>query len=338
MNPQALAGLWIALTSAAAFGFSGPMAKAMLEAGWSPGATVLVRIGAAALVLAVPAVRQLRSRPRMSPAALRTLVLFGAFAVAGVQLAFFNAVQTLDVGVALLLEYLGTVLVVGYVWARTRKRPSAAVGLGVALSLAGLVFVLDLTGATMPDPVGVGWGLLAAVGLAAYFVIGGQADDDLPPFVLAAGGLGVGAVTLGLAGLVGAVDLTFTTHRTTLAGWGVPWWLPLTILVLVPTVLAYVTGVAASGRLGARLASVTGLTEVLFAVLASWALLDQWPGPMQLIGGVLIVAGVVVIRRYESSEQAHPESLGGMLVEGDRLGAPGLASQQVNDRVGEVRA
>lgn len=299
-----MTGLGYALASAAAFGMSGPMAKAMLGAGWSPAATVLVRVGGAALVLAVPAVLELRRRPRLSGKALRTLLIFGLVSVAGVQLAFFSAVQTLDVAVALLLEYLGTVLVVGYVWARTRVRPSAAVGLEVAVALVGLVLVLDLTGASVPNPVGVCFGLAAAVGLAIYFVITGEADDELPPLVLTAGGLAVGAVALAVAGLLGAVPLTFTTRHAAVGGALTPFWLPMAVLILVPTVLAYVTGAAASWRLGPRTASVVGLVEVLFAVLASWALLGEWPGPVQGVGGVLIVVGVIVIRRPEAAPVA----------------------------------
>lgn len=300
----AMSGLGYALTSAAAFGLSGPMAKAMLGAGWSPGATVLVRVAGAALVLAPPAIAELRRRPRLSARAVRTLLVFGLVSVAGVQLAYFSAIQTLDVAVALLLEYLATVLVVGYVWARTRQRPSAAVGAGVALALAGLVLVLDVTGARVPDPVGVCFALVAALGLGTYFVITGEADDELPPLVLAAGGLAVGAVALAVAGLAGAVPLTFTSRDAVVGGATLPFWLPAAVLVLVPTALAYVTGAAASGRLGPRLASVTGLTEVLFAVLASWVLLGELPGPVQALGGALIVTGVVVIRRHEAAPDA----------------------------------
>lgn len=296
-----MVGLWYALASAATFGLSGPMAKAMLEAGWSPAATVMVRVGGAALVLALPAARALARGPRISRSSVRTMLLFGTFAVAGVQLAFFSAVRTLDVGVALLVEYLGVVVVVGYVWARTRIRPSRQVIGGVALSLLGLVLVLDLSGASMPDPVGLVWALSAAFGLASYFIICGEAEDDLPPLVLTAGGLGIGAVVLALAGLVHLVPLTFTANDATIGGTTTSIWVPLATMVLVPTVLAYVTGAAAARRLGARLASVTGLIEVLFGVLFAWLLLDQLPGPMQFAGGVLIIAGVVVIRRYETT-------------------------------------
>jgi drug/metabolite transporter (DMT)-like permease len=299
-RPRVASGLTLALVSAASFGFSGPLAKGLLGAGWSPGAIVLVRVGGAALVLAVPGLLALRGRARPRGRDLRTVLLFGVVAVAGVQLAFFNAVQTLDVGVALLLEYMGTVLVVGWVWARTRVRPGPATAGGVVLSVLGLVLVLDLSGAQVPALAGVLWGLLAATGLACYFVVCAEAGDDLPPMLLTAAGMAVGALTLALAGLTGVIGLTVTTEDAVLAGQTLPWWVPVVAIVLVPTVLSYRAGVQANALLGSRLASVTGLTEVLFAVLAAWLLLGEWPAPVQAAGGVLIVAGIVVIRRAEN--------------------------------------
>ena len=63
--------------------------------------------------------------------------------------------------------------------------------------------------------------------------------------------------------------------------------------------VAYVTGIEASRRLGSRLASFVGLTEVLAAVVFAWLLLDELPGALQLAGGVLVLAGVVVVKLGE---------------------------------------
>ena len=53
-------GLMWALVSAAAYGFSGPLGAAFLEAGWSPGLTTLLRIAGAAVLLLPVAVVMLR--------------------------------------------------------------------------------------------------------------------------------------------------------------------------------------------------------------------------------------------------------------------------------------
>jgi drug/metabolite transporter (DMT)-like permease len=178
-------GLVAAVVTAAAFGTSGPFAKALLTTGWSSGAIVLLRVGIAALVLAVPAVLACRGRWSVVRANVPVILVFGLVAVAGCQVAYFNAVGTLSVGVALLLEYSGTVLVVLWVWLRTRRAPSRLTLIGAVVALAGLALVLDIAGQTPPDLVGVMWGLLAAVGLAAYFVASSHGDGGLPPVALA---------------------------------------------------------------------------------------------------------------------------------------------------------
>ncbi|MFY9677811.1 EamA family transporter, partial [Glutamicibacter protophormiae] len=74
------------------------------------------------------------------------------------------------------------------------------------------------------------------------------------------------------------------------------WWLALIGLILISTVFSYTTGVMAARALGSKVASFISLTEVLFAVLWAWLLLSELPGPVQLLGGLLIVGGVVLVR------------------------------------------
>src|SRR5207302_4852011 len=175
------------------------------------------------------------------------------------------AVSRMSVSIALLLEYLGIVLIVLWLWWRHGQRPRRLTLAGSALALAGLVFVLDVTGATHIDPVGVLWGLAAAVGLAIYFVVASDADDQVPPIVMAWGGMTVGALALWLFGLTGAIRLHMSTSDVTIAAHRVSWLVPVLGLSVVAAAFAYVAGIGAARLLGARLASFVGLTEVLFA-------------------------------------------------------------------------
>ena len=291
-------GLWFALASAATFGSSGPFAKSLLVEGWSSGAIVLLRVSGATLVLAIPTVLSLRGRWSLVRENLAAILAYGAVAVAGCQVAYFYAVQRLDVGVALLLEYLGVVLVVLWVWLRTRRAPSALTGLGVVLAIVGLVLVLDLSGQTRPDLVGVAWGLVAATGLATFFVLAAE-ESHLPPVAFAGLGMGAGSVVLGLLGAVHVVPLQFASGPVRLMGGQAPWWVAVGELALIAAAAAYLLGVTAARMLGSTVASFVGLTEVLFAVLFAWLLLDELPGLVQLAGGVCIVAGVAAVRLGE---------------------------------------
>lgn len=301
-------GLVLALVAAASFGSSGVFARSLMETGWTPGSAVFVRIAGAALVLAVPTALALRGQWWRLRRDWPQVVLYGGSAVALPQLAFFYAVETLAVGVALLLEYLGLVLVVVWLSLTHRRWPSQATALGVVLALGGLVLVLDLPavlGAGAPlSLVGVAWGLLAAVGLASFFVLSSNiADDALPPMVLAGGGLMVATVLFGVLGAVGVLPMSFHTSPVSLGGVTLAWWVPVLELAVIAAAAAYVTGIAAARLLGATVASFVGLVEVLFAVLFAWLLLGELPARIQFAGGVLILAGVVVVRL----EQARAE-------------------------------
>jgi len=288
-------GIGLALLSAATFSMSGSFARSLIDTGWTPAAAVAVRITVAALLLAIPAIVSLHGRWHLLRRDPVTLAAYGVVAVAGGQLCYFNAVQHISVGVALLLEYMGVVLVVGWQWMRHGHRPRRLTAIGSVIAMFGLTLVLDLVGDMRLDPVGVLWGLAAAFGLASYFVLSARIATYLPPLVVASAGMTTGALTLLVLGALGAVPIHATFGTVDIAGRRVSWLVPVIGLSLVAAVVAYVAGIAAARALGASLASFVGLTEVVFAVLVAWVLLGQLPTATQFIGGALIVAGVVLV-------------------------------------------
>lgn len=294
-----LGGLGFAVLSAFSFGLSGSFAKGLLDSGWTAAGAVTVRVGVAALVLLVPALIVLRGRWSLLSRNLPVIAAYGLVAVAGCQLAYFNAVDHMQVGVALLIEYTAPVLVVCWMWLRHGQRPGRLTLVGAVLAAGGLVLVLDLISGADLSALGVVWALGATVGAAVYFIISANEDNGLPPIVLAAGGLVLGTLALLVAGAAGVVRLDASTSEVSYDGLTVAWWLPVLALGVVTAAVAYVTGIAASRRLGSRLASFVALLEVLFALLAAWVLLDELPRAVQFLGGLLILAGVVVVKLGE---------------------------------------
>ncbi len=290
------AGLGLAVLSAATFGTSGAFAASLLAVGWTPAAAVTVRVVLAAVVLTGPALLLLRGRLPELRRGAGTLVVYGVAAVAGAQLCYFNAVEHLSVAVALLLEYSGALLVVAWLWLRHGQRPRRLTVGGALLAVAGLALVLDLLDGGELSLAGVLWGVGAAVGLATYFLISAGTEGGLPPLVVAWGGLAVGAVVLVVGGALGVLPLAAPRTDVRLLGTEVSWLLPVLGLSLVAAAVAYVAGIVGARLLGAKVAAFVGLTEVLFAVLFAWVLLGQVLTPGQLLGAVLVVAGIAVVR------------------------------------------
>ena len=308
-------GLGLAVVSATTFGLSGALARGLLDAGWSAGAAVAVRIGLAAVLLVVPGALALRGRWHLLRARAGLVTTYGVAAVAGAQLCYFYAVSEMQVGVALLIEYTAPVAVVTWLWLRQGSRPTRLTLVGAGVAAAGLVLVLDLLSGADLSTAGVLWALGAMVGAATYFVISADEDNGLPGISLAAGGLVVGGVVLLLAGALGLVPMRATTLDVSYDGRLVPWWLPVLGLGLVTAAVAYVTGIAAGRRLGSRLASFVALLEVLMALVFAWLLLGELPRQVQMLGGLLVLAGVVVVKLGEGTSSPTVEPL----PEGERV-------------------
>ncbi|MHB1011049.1 MAG: EamA family transporter [Propionibacteriaceae bacterium] len=295
-------GLGFALLSASSFGLAGVLGKGLLETGWTAGAAVFARVTVAALVLLVPTVISLRG----SWAALRRhtwlVIAFGLVSVAGTQFCFFQAVSRLPVGIALLIEYTAPVAIIGWLWLRHGHRPSRLTVIGATVALAGLLLVLDVVSGRPVDPVGALWALVGMIGAATYFVLGAHDAQGLPPIALAGGGTIVGALGLALGGVLRVIPMAFASAPIALGGRATPWWVDVLALGVLTAAIAYASGIAASRRLGSRLASFVALTEVMFAVLFAWLLLGELPRLVQLFGGLVLLGGVALVKLGEEGD------------------------------------
>jgi drug/metabolite transporter (DMT)-like permease len=297
--------LLLAVGSAFAFGSSGPFAKSLMEAGWSPTAAVTARLAGGALLMAVFATIVKPDWFREALQHGKTVVAYGVIPIAGAQLCYFNAVAHLSVGVALLLEYTAPILVVGWLWATTRRRPSSLTLTGVALAIAGIMLVLNVFSGAHINLIGVGWALAAAVCAACYFLMSSSVTTDgdgLNSITLATAGLIVGAAAVATLGVSGLMPLTFATNDAVVAGFTTSWLVPVIALTLLPTAIAYTLGIMAIARLQPRFASLVGLSEVMFAVLAAWVLLGEAVTMTQAIGGVVVLVGLTLARQGDRSD------------------------------------
>ncbi|MGC5077248.1 EamA family transporter [Agrococcus sp. DT81.2] len=295
MHSRRPLGFAFALASSASFGLSGIFASALLASGWTAGAVTTVRIAGAALVLLAPTLWLLRGRWGAVLRSWKEVLLLGLMAVALCQLAFFSAVAYIEPSLALLIEFLGPVLLVFFGWAVTRRAPAALTLAGAGVALVGLALISGIGGEAL-HPLGVLLALGAAVGNAAYWVAASKADSELPPIALAGLGLVVGALVLGIASATGILPFAATDAPVVLAGQTVPAGVVLLLLVLIATASAYVLGILGGRRLGATLASFVGYSEPMFGILWTAVLLWILPSGMQWIGAAAIIAGVVLVR------------------------------------------
>ncbi|GAA1514427.1 drug/metabolite transporter (DMT)-like permease [Agromyces terreus] len=292
---RGILGIMIGLASGLAFGAGGAIVKPLLESGWSPGAAVFFRVLVGAIVLLVPGLIALRFDLRPLWRAKWTVLVYSVVAVAGVQLAFYMSIARIPVSTALLIEYLAPVALVAFAWMRTRHMPQVVVLAGSVVAITGLVLVIGPAGGAI-DPLGIAFAAVAMVGVAVYYVIGERSDAGIPPIALAAVGLFIGCLVLGLSLVIGVVPFEAHFGEVAFFGTSAPWWAPVITVGVLSTAFAYVSGIMAIQILGTRLASFLGLSEVVFAAVVAWILLGEAIGPIQFLGGALILGGIVLVR------------------------------------------
>ena len=302
-------GLAFAIASALSFSLSGPLAKSLMDAGWSPTGAVTARMAVGAVAMATFATFARPGWVREAVAHRKMVIAYGIFPIAGAQLCYYNAVAHLSVGVALLLEYTAPVLVVAYLWITTRRRPTNLTLAGVALAIAGIILVLDVFAGAHINATGVVWGLAAALCAASYFMLSDEVAADsskegsLNSITLAAGGLIIGSLSTATLGVTGVMPLTFTTNDTVLGGLTMSWVVPVIALGVVTTAIAYTLGIMGIARLRPRFASLVGLSEVMFAVLAAWLMLGQAITMTQAVGGAVVLVGLALARQGDRNEK-----------------------------------
>jgi drug/metabolite transporter (DMT)-like permease len=311
-------GMLFAVGSAFSFGASGPFAKSLMEAGWSPTAAVTARLAGGALVMALFATFVKPDWFREAVQHGKTVVAYGLIPIAGAQLCYYNAVAHLSVGVALLLEYTAPILVVGWIWATTRRRPRTMTLAGVALAVAGIMLVLNVFSGAHINVAGMAWGLAAAVCAACYFMMSDEVTADgsgLNSITLATGGLIVAAAAVALLGMTGVMPLTFTANNVVVAGLTTSWIVPVIALGVITTAIAYTLGISGVARLRPSFASLVGLAEVLFAVLAAWVLVGEAISLVQAIGGAVVLVGLALARQGDRELTAATWPEGGAMEE-----------------------
>ncbi|WP_374771037.1 EamA family transporter [Streptomyces sp. NBC_01463] len=307
------AGLGLALASAFAFGGSGVAAKPLIEAGLDPLHVVWLRVVGAALVMLPVAWRHrglVRSRPVL-------LLGFGLLAVAGVQACYFAAISRIPVGVALLVEYLAPALVLGWVRFVQRRPVTRAAAVGVVLAVGGLACVVEVWSGLTFDAVGLLLALGAACCQVGYFVLSDQgsgttAGDAEPPHPVGviAYGLLIGAVVLTVVARPWGMDWSLLGGDTVMNGTDVPAWLLLVWIVLLATVIAYVTGVISVRMLSPAVAGVVACLEAVIATVLAWVLLGEHLAAAQLFGGSLVLAGALIAQSSTPKAPSGPVASG----------------------------
>ena len=309
-------GVALGATSSACFSASGTFAKALTDAGLSPLEAVWLRVVGACVVL-VAVLLRLRG-----PAAFahlwrdrtvrRSVVVFGLVVVASCQGLYFVAASRLPVGIAILLEFTGPVLVVGYLRLIRRQHVRPAAFLGIGLAMVGLCCVVEIWTGVRLDALGLACGLGAAAGNATYFVLLDRMTGTIDALSLTSGGMVVGAIALAPLATPWDAPWHLLAHPVAIGSSRVEGWLVVVMLVMISTVVSYVIGGMAVQRLSAPVAAGVSYVEPVTACVLAWVLLGERLNGVQITGGVVVLLGAYIA---QSAARPHPDAAAASWVE-----------------------
>jgi drug/metabolite transporter (DMT)-like permease len=227
---------------------------------------------------------------------LPQLAVLGVVGAALIQWFYFVAIDRLPVGIAILLEFTGPVLVA--LWARVvlREQVRPVVWSALALSLVGLALVAQVWEDTRLDALGVAAAMAAAACLATFLLLGRRTGGAHDPV----------AVTFWMFAFASAFwvvveppwsierePLTRTTSLLgALDGVTLPVWAVVLVVIVLGTLAPYALDLAALRHLPAATVGAVGMLEPVVATVVAWAWLGQSLGAAQVVGGLVVLAGV----------------------------------------------
>jgi len=258
----------LVLFAVASVQFGGAFAKTLFDE-VGPGGTVFLRVLFATVVLAALWRPALGGR---SGADWRLLVAFGVV-LAGMNLAFYEALKRIPLGIAVTFEFVGPL---GVAVAGSRRALDFA---WVALAAAGILLLSDFGGADL-DGLGVALALLAGCLWAAYILLAARVGRAYPGGQGLALAMGAGALMLAPVGLAdGGGDLL------------APGVLAVGLAVaILSSAMPYTLEMEALRRMPPGVFGVLMSLEPAMAALAGFIVLDEGLAGRELVAIVLVVA------------------------------------------------
>jgi drug/metabolite transporter (DMT)-like permease len=284
------------LAAATLFGINGTVAKVALSSGLSSLRLTEARCAGAFLGLTLLALVRRPSSLRVARRELLRLAVFGSIGVAFVQLFYFLAIHRLAIAIALLIQYLGPLLVA--IWARTfghehvRRRIWAALG----LSLAGLTLMVQLWNGLSLDGLGVVYAFIGAVAFAFYLLVAEREVARRDTISLMAWGFFFATLFWTIVQPWWSFPAR-TVARTvslqgSLAGVHVPVWALVLWVVVLGSIAPFTLIVGALRHVSATRAGVAAMLEPVVATVVAWVWLRESLDPAQLAGAAVVLAGI----------------------------------------------
>ena len=276
-----------------------------MESGLSALRLTQIRTIGAFLVLFLYVYLKNKKSLRINRKELPILIAFGLFGFAAVNLFYFLAIQKLNVGVALIIEFTAPIWIALWMRFIQKKVVSKLMWWGLVVGLTGLVLIAQVWRGLTLDGLGVTFALLDALALALYFLVGEKLVGVKSSEATMAWGLGISSAFFGIiqpwwsfpfAELGRVVDLSGR-----LAGISIPAYYLILWIIVLGTAVPYFLVLNGLRGLSAATSSSIGMLEPVFGGIFAWIFLYEKLTFIQSVGAVVVLIGIYLANRARIS-------------------------------------
>ena len=290
-------GYLYALLASLLFGLNGSTTKVIVEAGLSPAQLTFIRVTVIMLLAGAVLLATNRRAFRIDRRQLAVMALLGVAGVALIQWFYAVAISLLPVGIALMLEYSGVLLIALVARFVFKERVKPRIWWAIGCVLVGMAVVAQIWASPL-STLGVLAGVAAAICLAVYFLVGERQVASSSPLAVAFWSmLFASAFWLLFSGWwqIDPALLTEPVHlHGNLAGVAAHLWTLLLWNGVLGSFAPYLLSYMALARLTATAAGIVSASEVIFAFAFAFLWLGETLDGVQAIGALLVLAGIVV--------------------------------------------
>jgi drug/metabolite transporter (DMT)-like permease len=289
-------GYVMVMTAATLWAVNGTVSKVILTTGLSSLRLAEVRSTGAFVLIALVLAMTRPEALRLHRSELPYFVLFGVGGLALVQWFYFLAIHRLQIGIALLIQYIAPVLVA--LWARyvlhepVRRR----IWLALALALTGLALVVEIWSGLSLNAAGVAASLGAAGSYALYILMAEHRIGERDPISLVCLGFLFASILWAVLrpwwsfpGHVVVKDVSLHGHLSSLH---LPVWSLMAWMVLLGTIVPFALLVGALRHISATRAGIVAMLEPVAGSLVAWAWLGESLGGVQLVGAAVVLTSI----------------------------------------------
>jgi drug/metabolite transporter (DMT)-like permease len=295
-EPRAARGYAMVAIAATLFAVNGTVSKVILKSGITADQLTEVRCAGALLGLVLLAAATRPASLRVHLGDLPLLIALGVGGLALVQWSYFYAIARLEIGIALLIQFVGPILVA--LWARFvfGEQVRQRIWLALCLALAGLTLIVEVWRGGRLSSAGISAAVVAAITYAAYILLAERGVRRRDPISLSAWGFLFATLFWSLLApwwdfpggrIEDSVSLLGNLASSHLSVWLLMLW-----MIVLGTIVPFLLVVGALRHISATRAGVTGMLEPVVAILVAWAWLGESLDPVQLGGAGLTLAGI----------------------------------------------